>query len=307
MATADVIIAIASAMFKEKFNQMRVWPQLAFDDSAEAAYGDSIEYPADDSTPTETVLTLTNAQGDTLANHQWPDPNVGSQTKIDLDIDQYYRINELIPTTHQRQVRPNIMQRRMFLAGEASANRINTYLRGKVFAAAAGQQLTAIAVSATNFSGNQAAYLKNLRESFWEASEALDYENMPGEGRVAVVSPTVYSQIEQHFETQKIPFQTTFVDGMTQNAMLMHLSGFEVIKDSSPGAGKTNADDDKHALFFMRRGEALGYAQQLNDMVAVDGMNSGSDYDGWLVRGRHLYGAALIEPTKCRVQKIAIS
>ena len=54
-------------------------------------------------------------------------------------------------------------------------------------------------------------------------------------------------------------------------------------------------------------GEGVAYGQQVFDMAAIDGMTSGSTYDGWLIRGRMIFGSAAVEPDKLRVQKISIT
>ena len=308
MPVADVINAIAAARFLELYNVERVWPALAEDLSAEVPYGDALDLPSDDRNITETMVTQGDFQGDTLSDHVWPNPHIGDPTKVTLNLNQYYRINELVPTAHQVQVRPNMLNSKMFHAARVAAERVNTYIRSQMQALNNNAQLlTAIAVSSANFTTPNDTFLTHVRRAFFEAEEELDYAHMPIPGRVAVVSPSIYSVVERFFEDAKIPYQTLLNDQATAQGVVLRLSGFDLIKDASPGSGKAAADDDKHTMFFFRRGEGISYAEQLREIRAIDGMSSGSNHDGWLVRGRLLFGATVNQPSKIRLTKIAIS
>ena len=136
MATADVIAEVAYARFLREFDYGIIWPRVSMDVSAELSeYGDSISFPTDDSDPAETDITLANLQGSTLANHTWPDPGIGSQTDVTLTV-AGKRINQLIPTTHQAQVRPSILNRRMELVARKMARSVNNNVRGSALGAA---------------------------------------------------------------------------------------------------------------------------------------------------------------------------
>ena len=307
MATADVIAEIAFARFLREFDYGIIWPRVAMDVSAELTeYGDSISFPTDDSDPAETDITLANLQGSALANHKWPDPDIGSQTDVTLTV-AGKRLNTLIPTTHQAQVRPSILNRRMELVARKMARSVNNNVRASALGAAAPAQLAAITVTHANFEARQAAFLTSLRQSFYAAQLALDYEGMPEEGRYAMISARLHSYIMQHFEAQKIPFDSMFVDDIVARGQAPVLNGFRMVKDVSLGDGIENTDDAKHNIVYLRMGEGVAYGQQVFDMAAIDGMTSGSDYDGWLIRGRMIFGSAAIEPDKLRVQKIVIS
>ena len=307
MATADVIAEVAYARFLQEFNYGIVWPLVSMDVSAELSeYGDSISFPVDNSDPAVTDITLANLQGDTLTNHTWPDPGIGTQTDVTLTV-AGKRINQLIPTTHQAQVRPSILNRRMELVGRKMARAVNDSVRVAALGVAAASQLTAISVTATQFGNKQAAFLTSLRSSFYDAQTALDYEGMPEEGRYAIISARLHSYIMQHFETAKIPFDGMFNDDVVARGSVPMLNSFRMVKDVSLGDGVANTDDAKHNIVFLRAGEGIAYGQQVFNMAAVDGMTSGSDYDGWLIRGRMIFGSAVVEADKLRVQKIEIT
>lgn len=307
MATADVIAEVAYARFLREFDYNIVWPRVSMDVSAELAeYGDSISFPTDDSDPAVTDITLTNLQGNTLANHQWPDPGIGSQTEVTLTV-AGKRLNQLIPTTHQAQVRPSILNRRMELVARKMAREVNNSVRTAALGVAAGSQFGAINVTAANFAAAQTAFLTNLRGTFYDAQVALDYEGMPEMGRYAMISARLESYIRRHFETAKIPFDGMVNDEIVARGVVPMLNGFMLVKDVSLGDGVANTDDAKHNIVFLRMGEGVAYGQQVFDMAAIDGMTSGSTYDGWLVRGRMIFGSAVIEPDKLRVQKINIT
>ena len=308
MPVADVIASLAAARFQANYFTERVWPGLVADLSAELPYGDALDLPTDDLTVSIDSETQANIQGDALANHQWPNPHIGDPTQVTLNMDQYFRINEGIPTAHQRQVRPDMVNSKMMTSARRAAERINSYIRSRVQALADDDQLlTGISVTAANVVTPNDTFLSHVRRAFFEAEEELDYEHMPPEGRVAVVSPTIHSVIERFYEDAKIPYQTVINDQITAQGVMLRLSGFNIVKDASPGPGKASGDDAKHTMFFFRRGEGISYGEQINQLTAIDGMQSGSDFDGWLVRGRFLYGASVNQPNKVRLTKINIT
>ena len=124
-----------------------------------------------------------------------------------------------------------------------------------------------------------------------------------------MISARLYNYITRYFESQKIPFDGMFNDNVVARSMVPVLNKFMLVKDVSLGDGVTNsnADNLKHNIAYLRLGEGLAYGQQVMDMAAIDGMTSGSTYDGWLIRGRQIFGAAAVEPDKMRVQTITIT
>ena len=61
--------------------------------------------------------------------------------------------------------------------------------------------------------------------------------------------------VKDYLKRVKLPF----VEGILENALVrvnvIRWEGFDIIQDASAGSGTTNADDDKHALFFIAPGD----------------------------------------------------
>ena len=63
------------------------------------------------------------------------------------------------------------------------------------------------------------------------------------------------------FKKYLLRLKLPFVEGILENALVrvnvIRWEGFDIIPDASAGSGTTNADDDKHAMFFVAPGDNI--------------------------------------------------
>lgn len=305
--SAEAVGEVYRAAFEEEYDQLRVWQGLVQDMSSEAAFGDAINVPVDDNDGAWTQVTLANAQGGTLSNHNWPTATIPQATEVKLNIDQIYRINRLIPNVNILQLRPNQVTSQGEFAARRAANLVNNYIRSRIEGiTASGSLLPSLSASAANFASPTQAVRDGIRAAFYAAEEDADYGGWPVAGRYCKVSPWFHTILERYFEDAKIPYQTVINDQVTAQGVILRLSGFDIIKDPSAGAGKTNTDDAKHIMVFGVRGRGAAYAEQQREIRVFDGIDGGP-HDGVGIRGRLVYGAVVTDQTKYRLMKPSIT
>ena len=297
MANADNIATVFSAQLLKLFRQINVWPSLARDYSSEISmFGDTIKIPGEESsTVTAANVTKTQAQSETLANHEWGDPNIISSTDVDLVIDKYKRINELVPGVQIDQLRFDLVTNAAERSATTWANEYNDNIRDEMNKLAASRRVgTAVSVTAANFAGAQAAFLDALLLKFSEAALQADYEFWPDMGRWSVVSARVYDYIIRELESRNYHFASNINDTMIAGHNLMMYKGWALVKDASQGDGVTNTDDGKHTMFFGVQGHGLATALQTRKVRAFDS----EVQDGVRIQGRQQYGAVINQPSK---------
>ena len=168
MAFADAIGGLFAADFEIELHQNNVWLDAALDRSRELRYGDSLRTSFLDTDATVTTVTKANAQSAMLANHTWGDPAIVNETGFDLPIDQYKRINELIPSTVASQIRPSMVRERSAAVARTVRQQMSDDVRAKINASADGTlNLAAIATTSANW--NNAAHKTAVLKTFGDA------------------------------------------------------------------------------------------------------------------------------------------
>ena len=247
-------------------------------------------------------LTAANVRGTNAANLQWGAPNVGDVSKIELVIDQYRSYDELIPTMVQAQIRPDLIASKGRQAAIKMRETINGHIRSTVLATTdTDALLPEITTTAGNF-GND-AFKTALAKTFADAAQEMDEAYIPGNGRLAIVSPAVYRQFTDWLIEQKL----YLVQGANDQAAIMGsvpmYRGFRIRPDNSAGKGVSATDDDKHALFFVRRADGMSYAGQTMNTRSFQS----EVYQGWRIQGLFSWGAVLNQPDKVRIAKTVIN
>jgi len=306
MANADNIGKIFSANLQRLFRQRNIWPRLATDFSAEVRdFGDSIQIPAEDKVDfTENVVTKANAQGETLTNHTWGNPNVVSSASATLTIDKYERINELVPGVQIDQLRFDLVANAGERTNTTFMEAYNDDIRSKLAAGlAAAQEVGNITVTAANFATPNAAYQTALKDAFSDAALSCDYGHFPAEGRYAVLSSRVYNQLIKILEDDNYHFASNINDRMVAGNQLLMYKGFTLISDASPGDGVTNADDAKHQIFYGVQNYGIATAMQTRTVRVYES----EQFDGVRIQGRQQYGNVVNQPSKLRTTKLNIT
>lgn len=303
MAIADAIGALFSAQFQEVLYQDNPWPTLVNDVSGELPYGDQLIMVSSDYDRTaglDESLTRANVQSTVLASHTWPAPVITDTSEVTLTIDKYPRLSELIPKIPARQIRPGLVAEKAGQAAIKMRETVNKDIYDVVNAKTADDTID---VSAANFAAGQAAFQTALFDAFADASEAQDDLYIPMEGRLCVVSPAIYRNLVDKLVAEKLFLVQGATDAAAIRNELPMYRGYTIMRDNSRGSGKTNTDDAKHSLVFMRRGEGASYAGQIRDMRTLDS----EAYNGYWTQAQYAYGTILNQPSRIRVVKLNIT
>ena len=302
MAYVDAINANFRRRFERRLSTPFIWRPYTNDESAFFNSGGvAIDYRFDGTKAT--VTTHTNEDSVTIADHQRGSPVLVSPTKKTYTMDKFAYIDELIPVHMIEQIQAPIVQSRANAAADAVAAQLNTEIRTQLLASTdAGLLLTGIAVTSANW-GNT-AHQGDVVGAFEEARDEATLGGLQG-SLGCITSVEMARVFKDYLKRVKLPF----VEGILENALVrvnvIRWEGFDIIQDPSAGSGTTNADDDKHALFFIAPGENspvvfAARAPQPNTFVS-------EVYRGTRITDDISYGADVIYPERGRVTKTVIS
>lgn len=302
MPLTDGIGTVFSAAFLTQYYQTNVWMGVVDDRSAELEFGDSIDMIVSDFDTVVTPRSKSTAQSDAVSSLTWGQPHVGDVTKATLTIDRYPEVQELVPLVAATQIRPNLVAEKGQQAARKLLNTINDDIRDKVNAVTdARARLTDITVTAANW-GNE-NHVTAIFNAFEEAALEMDEGYIPEDGRNLYTSPDMYNLIVKSLIERKLFLVNGLNDQMVVDRTVPRYYGFNIMKDNSVGAGHSATDDDKHTMYFLRRGEGITFAGQLRNFRTFQS----EQFKGYLIQALYAYGAAVNQPEKIRLAKTVIS
>ena len=298
MPTADAVGKVYAAQWQVKYRQDNIWPSLMLDMSPELIYGDRLALPSDATAYAVGSNINANVLSTNASDHQWGTPIVVTADSVDLVVDKAYPINSLVGKYIEKRVRPSFLTSAANLSASVLREQFNNDLRGTFEAAAAGQQLSPIAVTSANW-GN-AAHKKAIYDAVREAELAFDYGFLPrGSGRYCVGSPAVMQLLVDYVIEQKLTFQGATNDEALREGLLGRLRGFALYADNSLKSGTSASDDANHTMFFGLRNEGIAFAQEMRGLRVFES----EVYRGWLVQGDVSFGSIINQPSKLRIAK----
>lgn len=307
-ALSTIINDLSAAAFLRPFQQDNIWMQYVDDRSAEyPGYGSVLEIPTDEgAVPSSTAYdpAATTLGVDTLpsaAEARWPTPTGQSVTSVTLEVDKAYVNSKLVNPIAERRVRPSLIAS----AGEWMAVRareqVNADVRKAFDDGVPGTNN--ISCTAAEFrDASDSKVLDPLLDLFANQGLAADYAFWPNDGRVAVVSPRIHKYLVDKLQAEKL-FLITENPQYVNEGQVMRFKGWDIVKDNSRGDGVTAADDDKHTLYFLRRGVGIGYVGELRTMRTINSEN----YIGMLMQLLYTYGVKVIESAKLLRTQLVIS
>ena len=271
---------------------------LVNDVSGELTHGDAIDLPADGQPLARVTVSKADAQTDTVATLARSTPTMQGINNVTLTVTKFYEINELISNVHRVQVRPDLMQSKVALAGRAFIEQMNDDLRVQFQAAASAQQIAAIATSSFGNATHATAILKSLRDAAVKADEL----HWPRPGRFAVMSPAYYDLVADKILTEKYFFQSNINDQAGATSSVMQWKGWSIYMDDSMDAGKGNGAT-RHQIFYGRVNEGMAHASQIREMAVI----RSEVYRGALVQGDVAWGNIINQPSKILLTVTTIS
>jgi N4-gp56 family major capsid protein len=230
------------------------------------------------------------ADGDRVHFHSFADLTIGTYTKdsttltyenltdsrVTLLIDQSKYFAFRVDDINAAQMRPKII--------DAAADRASYQLAQVADAYVASLYTGASASNPDNIIEVTQATAANVYSKFVGLAQRMDENNLPAEGRYAIIPPWIKALLLQDntFVTQANPSSVL-------NGSIGMVAGINLlVSNNVPVTGTPT--DDYHITAGVEN--AIGYAEQI---VNVEGLRlEGSFADG--VRGLHLYGAKVLQP-----------
>lgn len=134
---------------------------------------------------------------------------------------------------------------------------------------------------------------KNLYDAFVDLAVTLDVDNVPEEGRFAIVSPSLHGRLLK-LDTFITPGDQA-APAARQNGFIGSIAGLELYKSNNlPAVTDVNATG---GIAIAGHGISTTFAEQITSVEAVRRENRFADG----VKGLHLYGAAVVRPTALAV------
>src|SRR5215203_5277065 len=230
------------------------------------------------------------ADGDRVHFHSFSDLTIGTYTKdsttisyenltdarVTLLIDQSKYFAFRVDDINAAQMRPKII--------DAAADRAAYQLAQTADAYVASLYTGASASNPDNIIEVTQATAANVYSKFVGLAQRMDENNLPAEGRYAVIPPWILALLRQDntFVTQAKP-------DVVLNGQVGQIAGITLlVSNNVPVTGTPT--DDYHIMAGVET--AIGYAEQI---VNLEGLRlEGSFADG--VRGLHLYGSKVLQP-----------
>src|SRR5215216_188475 len=230
------------------------------------------------------------ADGDRVHFHSFNDLTIGTYTKdsttisyenltdarVTLLIDQSKYFAFRVDDINAAQMRPQII--------DAAADRAAYQLAQTADAYVASLYTGASASNPDNIIEVTQATAANVYSKFVGLAQRMDENNLPADGRYAVIPPWILALLRQDntFVTQAQP-------SVVLNGQVGQIAGINLLVSNNVVITGAPADD-----YHIQAGvaNAIGYAEQI---LNVEGLRlEGSFADG--VRGLHLYGAKVLQP-----------
>lgn len=192
-----------------------------------------------------------------------------AQTWLDLDQEKYFAF--VIDDADAAQMNVNIMQDAMQEAGYQLMDTADQYIAGLYASAGMSQNSTGSGVAMTS---------ANVEDEFLAAQETMDENNVPREGRFAIIPPWVHTKLILAGIADLTDNVQTFTNGFIGRAL-----GFDFLLSNNVSKNSSSWDDTR--IMCGVRGRSWWYADQVK---SVEGQRVVTEGFGDLVKGLHVYG-----------------
>ena len=225
------------------------------------------------------------------------DPETGSTTYLDLNIDQDEAVNELIDGYDAASVPDGIVAERLDSAGYSLGLSIDKKsIEALQSAAGATISATKTAVTETN------AYKLVL-----EAKRVLSRKGVPADGRFLIVAPEFLEvlMLDDHFIKQGDLSQE-----LVQNGVIGKIAGFNVFESNNMDYENTTRVSSKKTTTEFIAGHPNWCHRVMEWQVGVhlqDLAGSGNFIGASAVQGRKIYGLLVSKPQTLYIKRVEVS
>jgi hypothetical protein len=187
-----------------------------------------------------------------------------------------------------RQAKPGIMDMAMTEAAYALANIADQWIAGMYTGIPSGSTLTPVTGLSTTFSK---AY-----ETLVDLDVNLDQNNVPKQGRFAIVPPFFYGVLQK--DVRFTSYLNSDSTDTLRNGVVGRAAGFDISEsNNSPFLGGTS--------FAVIAGHKMAwtFAEQINKTVAYRPEHSFAD----AIKGLHIYGTKLVTPQALSMVSVSLT
>lgn len=227
------------------------------------------------------------------------DPEAGTTTYLDLNIDHDEAVNELIDGYDAASVPDGIVADRLDSAGYSLGLSIDKASIGALEACGTGSGATAT-VSATKTACTETTAYKEVLA----AKRTLSRKGVPSEGRFLLASPEFLEvlMLDEHFIKQGDLSQQ-----LVQQGVVGKVAGFNVLETSNMDFESTTRVDTKKTTTEFIAGHPNWCHRVMEWQVAVhlqDLSGSGNYIGASAVQGRKVYGVKVSKPQTLYIKRI---
>lgn len=225
------------------------------------------------------------------------DPETGSTTYLDLNIDQDEAVNELIDGYDAASVPDGIVAERLDSAGYSLGLSIDK------------KSIEALqAVSGATISATKTAVTEtNAYKLVLEAKRVLSRKGVPADGRFLIVAPEFLEvlMLDDHFIKQGDLSQE-----LVQNSVIGKIAGFNVFESNNMDYESTTRVSNKKTTTEFIAGHPNWCHRVMEWQVGVhlqDLAGSGNFIGASAVQGRKIYGLLVSKPQTLYIKRVEVS
>lgn len=225
------------------------------------------------------------------------DPETGSTTYLDLNIDQDEAVNELIDGYDAASVPDGIVAERLDSAGYSLGLSIDKK------SIEALQAVSGATISATKTAVTEA----NAYKLVLEAKRVLSRKGVPADGRFLIVAPEFLEvlMLDDHFIKQGDLSQE-----LVQNGVIGKIAGFNVFESNNMDYESTTRVSSKKTTTEFIAGHPNWCHRVMEWQVGVhlqDLAGSGNFIGASAVQGRKIYGLLVSKPQTLYIKRVEVS
>lgn len=227
------------------------------------------------------------------------DPEVGTTTYLDLNIDQDEAVNELIDGYDAASVPDGIVAERLDSAGYSLGLSIDKKSISALEAAGTGSG-TIATVSATKTACTETTAYKEVLA----AKRTLSRKGVPNEGRFLIVSPEF---LEVLMTDDRFVKQGDLSQELVQNGVVGRIAGFNVFESNNMDYESTTRVDTKKTTTEFIAGHPNWCHRVMEWQVGVhlQSLDQSGKYIGAsAVQGRKVYGVKVSKPQTLYIKRV---
>lgn len=222
------------------------------------------------------------------------DPDVLTSSQQTLLIDQIREFNFQIGDVDRAQTTPKLLQRATLEAAYSLDETSDKFISALMVAGASG-------AIGTNAAPRDYSTTNTFYDDLVDAYTKLDEANIPEAGRFAIVHPAGYALLKK--DVRFVASGSEMSSNVLRNGVVGEAAGLRVLKSNNVGTFTGNGTTTfTNRKVLVGHGMGASFAEQLREVEGYRPDKFISD----AVRGLHLYGAKVVQPTALVVVSVKV-